>query len=69
MEVPEETDEVELRMMIACKLYQDGTVSIGKAAELAGVTYRYFVENMGKFGASLWQNYTEEDLLNDLKNA
>ncbi|MCY7350843.1 MAG: UPF0175 family protein [Cytophagaceae bacterium] len=69
IEVPDETDEVEVRMVVACKLYQNGGLSIGKAAQLARVSYRYFVENMGKYGASLWQNYTGEDLLNDIKNA
>lgn len=69
LKVPDTTDELEVRMVVACKLYQNGELSIGKAAQLAGVSYRYFVENMGRYGASLWQNYTEEDLLNDIKNA
>jgi predicted HTH domain antitoxin len=69
LEVPDNTDELDVRMTVACKLYVDGELSIGKAANVAGVTYRYFVENMGRYGASLWQHYTEEDLLNDLKNA
>lgn len=66
LEVPDNTDEFDVRMTVACKLYIDGELSIGKAAKLAGVTYRYFVENMGKYGASPFMHYTVEDLEHDI---
>ena len=48
-----ERNDAELTMLIAAKLYEEGTLSSGQAAELAGVSKRTFIEILGKYGVSL----------------
>ena len=58
----------ELAMIIASKLYEDGTLSSGQAAELAGLTKRTFIELLGKYGVSVFSN-SVDDLESDIENA
>ena len=58
----------ELKMMIASKLFEDGRLSSGQAAEIVGLSKRSFVELMGKYKVSLF-GYDYEELEEDLKNA
>lgn len=58
----------ELKMLIAAKLYEDGTLSSGQAAELAGVSKRTFIEQLGKYGVSIFSD-SVEDLRSDIDNA
>lgn len=66
LEVPDEADELDLRMTVACKLFAQGDLSIGQAAKVACVPYRDFMENMGKYGVSPFMHYTVEDLQHDI---
>jgi predicted HTH domain antitoxin len=61
-------NENELLIYFAAKLYEDGKLSSGQAAEFAGLSKRTFIELLGKYGISLF-NYTTEDLDNDIKDA
>ena len=61
-------DDKDAKMRFACMLYEDGIISTGEAAEIVGVSRREFIENMGKFGASIFQQ-TIEELESDIKNA
>jgi predicted HTH domain antitoxin len=61
-------DEKEAIMLVASKLYEQGKLSLGQAAELAGLTKRTFAELLGKYGVSLF-NYPAEELPKDIKNA
>jgi predicted HTH domain antitoxin len=63
-----EKQDNELAMMIASKLYENGTLSGGQAAELAGVSKRTFIEMLGKYGVSVFSTSTE-DLKSDIANA
>jgi predicted HTH domain antitoxin len=61
-------DEREAKTLLAAKLYERGTLSIGQAAELAGYTKRTFMEILGNYNVSIF-NYTEEELEKDIQNA
>ncbi|MBV6419935.1 MAG: hypothetical protein DAHOPDDO_01161 [Ignavibacteriaceae bacterium] len=63
-----EKNDNELSMIIASKLYEDGTLSSGQAAELAGLSKRAFIELLGKYGVSVFST-SAEDLESDISNA
>ncbi|MCF8302474.1 MAG: UPF0175 family protein [Bacteroidales bacterium] len=70
LHIPDSVDinDAELVMLIAAKLYEDGTLSSGQAAELAGVSKRTFIELLGKYGVSVFSN-SIDDLESDISNA
>ncbi|KUK80482.1 MULTISPECIES: UPF0175 family protein [Petrotoga] len=61
-------NEKEIKLLIASKLYEEGKLSIGEAAQLAELSKRAFIEILGRFDVSLF-NYNAEELRNDVKNA
>ena len=61
-------EERELLMILASKLYEQGKLSLGQAAELAGLSKRAFMEILGDYGVSIF-NYPADDLEKDLENA
>jgi predicted HTH domain antitoxin len=61
-------NDFELKMMIASKLFEDGRLSSGQAADIVGISKRSFVELIGKYNVSLF-GYDYEELEEDLKNA
>jgi len=61
-------NDFELKMMIASKLFEDGRLSSGQAAEIVGISKRSFVELIGKYNVSLF-GYDYEELEEDLENA
>lgn len=63
-----EIDKVELTLFLAAKLYEKGRLSLGQAAELAGLTKRAFAEILGKYDVSIF-NYSAKELKNDVANA
>ncbi len=58
----------EIVFTLASKLYEEGKLSIGQAAELAGVSKRIFMELLGNYGVSIF-NYDAEDIAMDFRNA
>lgn len=68
--LPENLDlnEPELKILLAGELYERGKLSLGQAADLAGLSKRAFVEIMGMYEFSLFSK-SEEDLLSDIANA
>ena len=70
LSIPDSVDknDNELVMIIASKLYEDGTLSSGQAADLAGLSKRAFIELLGKYGVSVF-NTSIEDLESDIANA
>ena len=68
--IPDSVDkgDNELAMIIASKLYEDGTLSSGQAADLAGLSKRAFIEMLGKYGVSLFSR-SVDDLESDIANA
>ncbi len=57
--------EDELRLLVALELYREGRVSLGKAAEVAGLSLREFLYELRVRGIPL--NYDLEELEEDLK--
>ena len=63
-----EFDEKELTMYLVAKLYEEGRISMGKGAEITGLSREKFMERLGDFGVSVF-NYPPEELARDIKNA
>ncbi|MBG6111044.1 putative HTH domain antitoxin [Flavobacterium sp. CG_9.10] len=61
-------DNKELVMLLASKLYEQGKLSLGQAAELAGLTKRTFAELLNRYNVSIF-NFPSNDLSNDVANA
>ena len=70
IELPDTIDAEaeEIKLLLASKLYEIGKLSLGQAAELAGLSKRSFAEMLGKYGVSLF-NYESSEFLTDIKNA
>jgi len=68
--IPEnvDLDDQDIAMLVASTLYEKGKLSLGQAAELAGLSKRTFAELLGKYGVSIF-NYSPTDLTNDVNNA
>jgi predicted HTH domain antitoxin len=60
--------EFDLRMSLAAKLYEDGKLSLGYCADVAGLSKRSFSELLGKYKVSLFQQ-TQEEIIADTENA
>lgn len=61
-------DEKEAKTMLAAKFYEQGKLSLGQAAELAGYSKRTFMDVLGNYDVSIF-DLSEEDLENDIANA
>jgi predicted HTH domain antitoxin len=61
-------DEQELTLLIASRLYEQGRLSLGQAAEMSGFSKRVFIELIGRYGVSVF-NYPASDLSRDVANA
>jgi len=58
----------DLAMLVSTRLYEQGKLSLGQAAEVAGLTKRTFAELLGSYGVSIF-NYPAPDLSRDVANA
>ena len=63
-----DVDEKDVAMLIATRLYEQGKLSLGQAAEVAGFTKRTFAELLGSYNVSIF-NYPASDLSKDVANA
>ena len=61
-------DNFQLVMLIAAKLYEQGKVSLGQAAELAGLSKKTFAELLGTYEVSIF-NFPTSELSKDVANA
>ena len=61
-------DNSEVAMLVATKLYEQGKLSLGQAAEVVGLTKRTFAELLGKYNVSIF-NFPSSDLSSDVDNA
>jgi predicted HTH domain antitoxin len=60
--------EQEIKVILAGSLFQQGLVSLGKAAEISGYSERAFSELLIKKGISPIQ-YDDQNLEEDIRNA
>ncbi len=63
-----EMNNKEFLMLVSTRLYEQGKLSLGQAAELAGLTKRTFAELLYQYNVSIF-NYPASDLTSDVKNA
>ena len=63
-----EIDDKGLAMLVATQLYEKGKLSLGQAAEIAGLTKRTFAELLGSYNVSIF-NFPASDLSSDVANA
>ncbi len=60
--------DYDLAMMVAAKLYEDCKLSLGQAAQVAGLPKETFMELLGRYGVSVF-NDSIPDLHSDIANA
>ena len=70
LEIPDTVnlDEKEAKTLLAAKLYEKGTLSLGQAAELAGYSKRTFMELLANYNVSIF-NYSDAELEKEIFNA
>jgi predicted HTH domain antitoxin len=61
-------DNREVSMLVATKLYEQGKLTLGQAAELVGLSKRTFAELLGTYSISIF-NFPASDLSKDVINA
>jgi predicted HTH domain antitoxin len=70
LEIPDsiDLDNRDVAMLVSTQLYQQGRLSLGQAAEVAGLSKRTFAELLGKYEVSIF-NFPATDLSKDVANA
>jgi len=63
-----DVDNRGLAMLVSTRLYEQGKLSLGEAADVAGLTKRTFAELLGRYGVSIF-NFPATDLSTDVANA
>jgi predicted HTH domain antitoxin len=63
-----DVDNRDIAMLVSTQLYKEGKLSLGQAAEVAGLTKRTFAEILGSYNVSIF-NFPASDLSNDVANA
>ena len=58
--LPEEVELDKVKMIIAASLFEQGILSSGQAAEIVGITRRKFLEEVGKYGVSIFGETVED---------
>ncbi|GHV92184.1 hypothetical protein AGMMS50268_26870 [Spirochaetia bacterium] len=68
--MPEMTDinETDMQIFLAAKLYESAKLSLGQAADVAGLSKRTFAEILGRYGVSLFSQ-NDAELESDIANA
>ncbi|MEO6189224.1 MAG: UPF0175 family protein [Saprospiraceae bacterium] len=69
LNIPEtvDFDVSEALIAIASRLYEKGKLSLGQAADLAGLSKRTFMEILSNFDVSIF-NYSTSDFDQDIEN-
>jgi predicted HTH domain antitoxin len=63
-----DASEHDIKMLLACKLYEAGVLDTGCAAKSIGMERADFIMEMPKYGVSIFER-TGEELEEDVKNA
>lgn len=69
LQIPDafDLDQKDTLRFLAAKLYESGKLSLGQAADLAGLSKSTFAEILSDYGVSLI-NYSLEEVLRDAGN-
>ena len=68
IDLPEEVELDKVKMIIAASLFEQGVFSSGQAAKWVGITRRQFLEEVGKYGVSIFGETVEDiEKLSDLE--
>ena len=69
LDLPEgvKLSEYDAAMIIAGKLWQEGYLSYGKAAQMVGISKKEFIESLGKYGYP-FTNISSDELHQELEN-
>ena len=54
IQVPDSVSEEEIKMYLAVHLFEKGVFSTKQAADLAGISKNNFIENVFKYGGSVF---------------
>lgn len=57
-------DKIDTVRFLAAKLYESGRVTLGQAAELAGMSKAAFMEIVGDYGVAIF-NYPVSEMVTD----
>ena len=70
LEVPDvaNVSQTDAQILFAMKLFESDKLSMGKAAEAAGLSYRTFYELLARYGIPV-TTMTEEDVKSEIENA
>ena len=60
--------QTDAQILFAMKLFESETLSLGKAAEMAGLSYRTFYELLIRYGVPV-VSMTEKDVIEEIANA
>lgn len=60
-------NEFEVKMILACKLFEDGKLSSGQAAEIVGLSKREFLNLLENYNVNFF-GYDFQELLDDIEN-
>ena len=65
--LPDTVDEKDVKMQLAAQLFDKGILSSGQAADLVGISKKEFLENVGKYGVSIFSESVEDidDIINE----
>jgi predicted HTH domain antitoxin len=63
-----DVDNRQLALIVANRFYAQGKLSLGQAAEVAGLTKRTFAELLSNYNVSLF-NFPASELSKDVANA
>ena len=63
-----DVDNKDITMLISTQLYEQGKLSLGQAAEVAGLTKRTFAELLGSYNVSVF-NFPAAEIARDVANA
>ena len=67
LDLPPHVDEARARLLLAIGLFQEEEVSVGKAAEIAGLSYRAFLDALHERGIPAYIYDDEADLQQELE--
>ena len=67
LDLPAHVDEAKARLLLAVALFQEGEVSVGKAAEIAGLSYRAFLDALRERGVPAYVYDDEADLQREIE--